>query len=138
MHNIANLPQEEKDKINADLAASGIAYKERLGLPYDLYETESQQPEHLRAYFRERLEHCTEVSAELPESGKQWLRDRVRETKARLMPKHVATIVPFADSNENRWLFPDGSIEYTRSTAEKKAGLLGMVLQEIERYRFNN
>ncbi|WP_422120192.1 DNA polymerase III subunit theta [Morganella morganii] len=46
MQNIANLPQEEKDKINADLAASGIAYKERLGLPYDLYETENQQPEH--------------------------------------------------------------------------------------------
>ncbi|MEM7927879.1 DNA polymerase III subunit theta, partial [Morganella morganii] len=56
MHNIANLPQDEKDKINADLAASGIAYKERLGLPYDLYETENQQPEHLRPYFRERLE----------------------------------------------------------------------------------
>lgn len=44
MHNIANLPQDEKDKINADLAASGIAYKEKLGLPYDLYETENQQP----------------------------------------------------------------------------------------------
>lgn len=53
MHNIANLPQDEKDKINADLAASGIAYKERVGLPYDLYETENQQPEHLRPYFRE-------------------------------------------------------------------------------------
>lgn len=48
MHNIANLPQDEKDKINADLAASGIAYKERLGLPYDLYETENQQPEYLQ------------------------------------------------------------------------------------------
>ena len=46
MHNIANLPQDEKDKINADLAASGIEYKERLGLPYDLYETENQQPEY--------------------------------------------------------------------------------------------
>ena len=40
--NLANLPQEEKDKINVDLAASGITYKERLGLPYDLYETENQ------------------------------------------------------------------------------------------------
>ncbi|EOE2706798.1 DUF3283 family protein, partial [Proteus mirabilis] len=27
--NLANLPQEEKDKINVDLAASGVAYKER-------------------------------------------------------------------------------------------------------------
>lgn len=25
--NLANLPQEEKDKINVDLAASGVAYK---------------------------------------------------------------------------------------------------------------
>lgn len=66
MHNIANLPQDEKDKINADLAASGIAYKERLGLPYDLYETENQQPEHLRPYFRERLEHYREVGKRLP------------------------------------------------------------------------
>ncbi len=66
MHNIANLPQEEKDKINADLSASGIAYKERLGLPYDLYETENQQPEHLRPYFRERLEHYREIGKRFP------------------------------------------------------------------------
>nr|EKW4663768.1 hypothetical protein [Proteus mirabilis]ELB1687689.1 hypothetical protein [Proteus mirabilis] len=31
--NLANLPQEEKDKINVDLAASGVAYKERLNMP---------------------------------------------------------------------------------------------------------
>ncbi|HHK9512342.1 TPA: DNA polymerase III subunit theta, partial [Morganella morganii] len=66
MHNIANLTQDEKDKINADLAASGIAYKERLGLPYDLYETENQQPEHLRQYFRERLEHYREIGKRFP------------------------------------------------------------------------
>lgn len=46
MHNLANQPQDEKDKLNTDLAASGIAYKERLGLPFDLYETEKQQPEY--------------------------------------------------------------------------------------------
>ncbi|MBI6329943.1 DNA polymerase II, partial [Proteus mirabilis] len=27
--NLANLTQEEKDKINVDLTASGVAYKER-------------------------------------------------------------------------------------------------------------
>ncbi len=37
------------------------------------------------------------------------------------MPKHVATIVPFADSNKSSWLFPDGSIEYTSSATEKKS-----------------
>lgn len=66
MHNIANLPQDEKDKINTDIAAAGIAYKERPGLPYDLYETESQQPEHLHPYFRERLEHYREIGKKFP------------------------------------------------------------------------
>jgi hypothetical protein len=31
--NIAAKPQEERDKINVDLAASGVAYKERLNMP---------------------------------------------------------------------------------------------------------
>uniref|UniRef100_UPI001E2F26ED DNA polymerase III subunit theta n=1 Tax=Proteus mirabilis TaxID=584 RepID=UPI001E2F26ED len=31
--NLANLSQEEKDKINVDLATSGVAYKERLNMP---------------------------------------------------------------------------------------------------------
>ncbi len=66
MHNLANQPQDEKDKLNTDLVASGIAYKERLGLPYDLYETEKQQPEHLRPYFRERLEYYREIGKRFP------------------------------------------------------------------------
>lgn len=37
-----------------------------LGLPYDLYETENQQPEHLRPYFRERLEHYREAGKRFP------------------------------------------------------------------------
>ncbi|WIV90262.1 DNA polymerase III subunit theta [Proteus appendicitidis] len=43
MKNLAELTLEEKDKINVDLSASGVAYKER------------QQPAHLRVYFNERL-----------------------------------------------------------------------------------
>lgn len=31
--NLSNLTQEEKDKVNIDLAASGITYKERLNMP---------------------------------------------------------------------------------------------------------
>lgn len=64
--NLANLSQEEKDKINVDLAASGVAYKERLGKPVIDVEIERQQPEHLREYFRERLVHYREVSKRLP------------------------------------------------------------------------
>lgn len=45
--NLANLSQEEKDKINVDLAASGVAYKERLNMPIVASEVEQQQPAHL-------------------------------------------------------------------------------------------
>ncbi|HCZ8411072.1 TPA: DNA polymerase III subunit theta [Proteus mirabilis] len=51
--NLANLTQEEKDKINVDLAASGVAYKERLNMPVVASEVERQQPAHLRTYFNE-------------------------------------------------------------------------------------
>ncbi|MDC6033418.1 DNA polymerase III subunit theta [Proteus mirabilis] len=64
--NLANLPQEEKDKINVDLAASGVAYRERLGKEVIDIEVEQQQPEHLREYFRERLAHYREVSKRFP------------------------------------------------------------------------
>ncbi len=45
--NLANLTQEEKDKINVDLAASGVTYKERLNIPVVASEIERQQPAHL-------------------------------------------------------------------------------------------
>jgi len=66
MYNLAKLPKEDKDKVNVDLAASGVAYKERLGKPVIDIEVENQQPEHLREYFRERLVHYREVSKRLP------------------------------------------------------------------------
>ena len=45
--NLANLTQEEKDKVNVDLAASGVAFKERLNMPVVASEIERQQPAHL-------------------------------------------------------------------------------------------
>ncbi|MEX6122962.1 DNA polymerase III subunit theta [Providencia hangzhouensis] len=66
MHNLAELSKEDKDKVNVDLAASGVAYKERLGKTVIDVEIERQQPEHLREYFRERLVHYREVSKRLP------------------------------------------------------------------------
>lgn len=47
MKNLAELTQEEKDNINVDLSASGIAYKERLNMPVIASEVERQQPAHL-------------------------------------------------------------------------------------------
>ena len=65
--NLANLTQEEKDKINVDLTASGVAYKERLNMPVVASEVERQQPAHLRAYFNERLAFYRERSKKLPD-----------------------------------------------------------------------
>lgn len=42
-HNLAARPREERDRINVDLAAAGVAYKERLNLPVNPAEVERQQ-----------------------------------------------------------------------------------------------
>ncbi|THB25658.1 DNA polymerase III subunit theta [Providencia sp. MGF014] len=67
MHNLDELSKEDKDKVNVDLAASGVAYCERLGKPVIDAEIERQQPEHLREYFRERLVHYREFSKRFPQ-----------------------------------------------------------------------
>lgn len=64
-----NIPaklQEERDKVNVDLAASGVAYKERLNMPVIAEVVMREQPEHLRDYFLERLKFYGEASITLP------------------------------------------------------------------------
>ncbi|WP_434462168.1 DNA polymerase III subunit theta [Serratia plymuthica] len=56
-YNLANLSKEDMDKVNVDLAAGGVAFKERYNMPVIPELVETEQPEHLRAYFRERLAH---------------------------------------------------------------------------------
>ena len=51
--NLAALPQDEMDKVNVDLAAAGVAFKERYNMPVVAEVVE--QPAHLRDWFRERL-----------------------------------------------------------------------------------
>lgn len=65
-HNLASRSREERDKINVDLAASGVAYKERMNLPVIAMEVEMQQPAELREYFKERLQHYRNVSLQFP------------------------------------------------------------------------
>lgn len=65
-HNIAARSKEERDRMNVDLAASGVAYKERMNMPVIAYEVEIQQPEALRAYFQERLKFYREESSKYP------------------------------------------------------------------------
>lgn len=68
-HNLAELSKEEMDKVNIDLIASGVAYKERLNKSVLDVQVEQEQPEHLREYFRERLEHYRKLSKAFPGPG---------------------------------------------------------------------
>jgi len=65
-HNIAAKDRLERHKINLDLVASGVAWKERMNKPVIPMETELQQPEALGEYFRERLAYYRQVAQTLP------------------------------------------------------------------------
>lgn len=67
--NIAAKSQEERDKVNVDLAASGVAYKERLNMPVVAEVVAREQPEHLRDYFMERVRYYREQSIQLPRAS---------------------------------------------------------------------
>ncbi|OAT46438.1 DNA polymerase III theta subunit [Proteus hauseri ATCC 700826] len=54
-YNLSELTQEEKDKINVSLAASGVAFKERYNMPIVAEAIAREQPEYLRTFFQERL-----------------------------------------------------------------------------------
>ena len=67
--NIAAKPNEEQDKVNVDLAASGVAYKERMNMPVVAEMVAREQSEHLREYFMERVRHYREQSIQLPRAS---------------------------------------------------------------------
>lgn len=67
--NIAAKSQEERDKVNVDLAASGVAYKERLNQPVIAEQVAREQPKHLRDYFMERVRYYRGLSAQLPRAS---------------------------------------------------------------------
>ncbi|MEG1350094.1 MAG: DNA polymerase III subunit theta [Hafnia sp.] len=68
-HNIAAKSKEEQDKVNIDLAASGVAYKERMNMPVIAEQVAREQPEHLREYFMERVRYYREQSMTLPKAS---------------------------------------------------------------------
>lgn len=69
--NISRLSKEDQDKVAVDLAASGVAYKERLNQPVVPEIIAREQPEHLREYFVERLRHYRQLSLQLPKANDQ-------------------------------------------------------------------
>ncbi|PPC67118.1 DNA polymerase III subunit theta [Pantoea sp. ICBG 985] len=65
-YNLAARTREERDRVNVDLAASGVAWKERMNLTVIPGEVERQQPEEMREYFRERLEFYRKEALKFP------------------------------------------------------------------------
>ncbi|WP_354474457.1 DNA polymerase III subunit theta [Pantoea sp. UYEF8] len=65
-HNLAARSREERDRINVDLAASGVAYKECMNMPVIAMEVEMQQQEALKPHFRDRLQHYRNVALQYP------------------------------------------------------------------------
>ncbi len=64
--NLAARSPEERAKVSVELAASGVAYRERLNLPVIRAEAEMQQPQELREYFRERLQYYRNLALQYP------------------------------------------------------------------------
>lgn len=67
--NIAAKQKDEQDKVNVDLAASGVAYKERMNMPVVAEVVAREQPEHLQEYFLERARYYREQSIQLPRAS---------------------------------------------------------------------
>lgn len=67
--NIAAKSQEERDRVNVDLAASGVAYKERMNIPIIAEQVAREQPLQYREYFMERLRYYRERSVTLPKGN---------------------------------------------------------------------
>lgn len=64
-YNLAELSAEEKNQLNTELAAAGVAYKERYNMPVVPIHVENEQPESLRAHFQEKLTTYRQLSVTL-------------------------------------------------------------------------
>ncbi len=72
--NLALLSAEQKDQINTDLAASGVAFKERYNMPVVAEIVEREQPAAMQQRFRQRLSEFRQTSltlSRLPYEPKQ-------------------------------------------------------------------
>lgn len=67
--NIASFSKEEQEKISVDKVAAAVAWQERMDKPVIPERVEREQPEHLRQYFRERLEVHRQNSRQLPRAN---------------------------------------------------------------------
>lgn len=64
-HNLAQLDEEEKNRINLDLRAAAIAYQERYGIPVNPGLIEQSLPPAERPRFNQRLNDFRQRSKQL-------------------------------------------------------------------------
>jgi len=64
-YNLAVLSTEAKEQLNTELAAAGVAFKERYNMPVIPIHIENEQPEALRAHFQEKLTTYRQLSVTL-------------------------------------------------------------------------
>ena len=67
--NIASFSKEEQGKVSVDKAAAAVAWQEKMNKPVASELAEREQPEHLRQYFRERLDVHRQSSQQLPRAN---------------------------------------------------------------------
>lgn len=67
--NITSFPKEEQDNVAVDKVAAAVAWQEIMNKPVVPELVEREQPEHLRQYFRERLEVHQLNSQQLPRAN---------------------------------------------------------------------
>ena len=65
--NIASFSKDDQDKVSVDKAAAAV--QERMNKPVVPELVEREQPEHLRQYFRERLDVHRQNSQQLPRAN---------------------------------------------------------------------
>ena len=66
--NIASFSKDDQDKVSVDKAAA-VAWQEMMNKPVVPELVEREQPEHLRQYFRERLDVHRQNSQQLPRAN---------------------------------------------------------------------
>lgn len=54
-YNLTELVKEESERLNLDLAAASVAFKERYNMPVIADKIEADQTVHLRGHLRKRL-----------------------------------------------------------------------------------
>lgn len=60
---------EEQERAEVTLIVLYVAWRERLSMSVDADAVVREQPEHLRAFFMERLQHYRQLSVPLPDNN---------------------------------------------------------------------